>query len=363
MPEHDLVLRAEQALLGAVLREPHQIEQVSYLPTIAFTHPAYQAVYQYLRDSYQAQDPPHPDQLPESIARNVHIPGIDADRLRSIAAACPDPGHAPIYARMLQEAHVRSTLASFATSIAAENPTDLRLQQYNQILTQTLARQRNVSSDAAREEPALAVTVRAAHVDIDELPADERARREELVLADLLQHQQQIAEVQTWLSPEIFAPGPRRELFETIVTIDGYGEPITELTVEWELSRRRYQPPTETNQPYSTTMPDANPTRPEVAPQYLGRLMTTAVAVGTAVELGSDLLSETLRVDLAKHAAKTLASLDPSQGVTAEHTTTHLASEVVKPLSQAQQHSPASTAPQLLPPNAVSAPEQPKPRM
>jgi replicative DNA helicase len=366
MPEHDLVLRAERALLGAVLREPRQLDQVSYLSAEVFTHPTYQAIYQHLRGAYQTQDPPHPDQLPEAVALQARIPGVDADYLRSVASACPDPGHATIYARMLQEAHVRATLASFATNIAAEDPADLRLQRYNEILTQALARQGHVLADAAREELAPAVTAtRAANVGILEPPTDERARREELALADLLQHQQQIAEVQTWLSPEVFAPGPRRELYETIVTVDGYGEPVTELTVEWELSRRRYQPQAEADQSYSATDPDTRPARPAVAPQYLERLMTTAVAVGTAVELGNDLLAETLRADLAKQATRTLANIHPNQSATAEHAAVHLAPDTITPLTHGQPQSPTTPAPQLLPPppTAAPAPNQPKPQM
>jgi replicative DNA helicase len=366
MPEHDLVLRAERALLGAVLREPHQLEQVSYLPTAAFTHPTHQAIYQYLRETYQGQQPPRPDQLPQSVAPQLRIPGVDADYLRSVAAACPDPDHATIYARMLQEAHVRVTLASFANNIAAENPTDQRLQRYNDVLGRALARQGYTLTDTAREELAPAVTTtRTTGAGTDQPPADERARREELVLADLLQHQRQIAEVQTWLSPQAFAPGVRRELYETIVTVDGYGEPVTEMTIEWELSRRRYQPQPEATQTYTTTDPDNALNRPDVAPQYLERLLTTAVAVGTAVELGGDLLAETLRADLSQRTAKALANVHLGQGATAEHTAVHLAPKAITPTNHVQQQTPGSPTPQLLPPppTAVPVPNQPKPRM
>jgi hypothetical protein len=363
MPEHDLVLRTERALLGAVLREPHQIEQVSYLPAAAFTHPTYQAIYEHLQGSYP--DPPRADQLPETVALQARIPGIDAAYLRSIAAACPDPGHATIYARMLQEAHVRTTLASFATTIAAEDPADLRLRQYNDILTQALARQGYVLTDAAREELAPANASHTTNLGIYETPADERARREEIVLADLLQHQQQVAEVQTWLSPEVFAPGPRRELFETIVTIDGYGEPVTELTIEWELSRRRYQPQPQATQPDSSPEPGPAATRPEVPSQYLDRLMTMAVTIGTAVELGNDLLGETLRADLAKHAAKALANIHPGQPAGAEHAEAHSGQGFVTPRAQMKQQPSAPANPQLLapPPTSNPASDQPKPRI
>jgi replicative DNA helicase len=364
MPEHDLVLRAERALLGALLREPHQLEQVSYLPAAAFTHPTYQAIYQDLRANHQAQDPLRVDQLFEVTALRVRIPGVDANYLRSLSAACPDPDHATIYARMLQEAHVRATLASFATNLVAEDPTDLQLQRYNEILSQSLSRQGYVLSDAAREELAPAAPTPRAAVGNYEPPADERPRHEELVLADLLQHQHQVAEVQTWLSPEVFAAGPRRELYETIVTVDGYGEPVTELTVEWELSRRRYQPQADTDQQYPTADPDTRPTRPNVEPQYLERLMTTAVVVGTAVELGNDLLTQTLRADLAQQAAKAMPHIHLSQGATAEIAELHLGPDGVKP-RYVQQQRAAAPSQQLLPPPPTTAPtsEQPKPRM
>ncbi|MBC3842101.1 hypothetical protein GXW82_23570 [Streptacidiphilus sp. 4-A2] len=69
------------------------------------------------------------------------------------------------------------------------------------------------------------------------MPVESRAWQEELVLADLLQNGDQVAEVQVWLSPDSFEPGPRREVYEAILTVYEQGEPVNELTVAWQLGR------------------------------------------------------------------------------------------------------------------------------
>lgn len=307
MPDHDLTLRTEQAFIGALLRDPRNIDDVAYLPANRLTHPTYQAVYQNLRDLNAAAQATPTTYLPDLVAADLRAPGVTSDYLRALAAACPDPDHAAVYARMIQEAYIRSTLAAYATNQPPTQAGDQATELYNSALTRALGRQGyHLAEHDHVPAPALTEPATGNHV-----PTDERAQREEMILADLIQHQDQIAEVEPWLTSDVFVPGPHRELYETILTVDGYDEPVSELTIEWELSRRR-----SLSRPDDTgAVADATTTpldRPDITPGYLTHLMNSDVAIGTAVELGAELLTDSVRDTVAQRAETALATVHNS---------------------------------------------------
>ncbi|MEY9942168.1 DnaB-like helicase N-terminal domain-containing protein [Streptacidiphilus sp. MAP5-3] len=294
MTNPNLSLRAEQAVIGALLQDPTAREEIAYLKADRFTHPTYREVFAELDNSGAVRAA----ELPERIADRLKLPGVDATYLRNLAANCPEPADIAVYARMMQETYVRSQLASHVDRIAASAGTvrgaDPKLDHLDR-LAQALARQAAPSHIEVQLEAAPA-TYQPTVVEVETtVVVDDRRQREELVLADLLQHGEQVAEVEVWLSPGSFEPGPRREVYEAILAVYAQGEPVNELTVAWELGR------------HTATVVYANEVevyQEPAGPAYLAHLMATAVVVGVAMEVGHELFVEDLRTDLAHDASR-----------------------------------------------------------
>ncbi|WP_194904777.1 DnaB-like helicase N-terminal domain-containing protein [Catenulispora rubra] len=342
MTDPQLALRAEQALIGALLTDPGRIRD-PLNGTDFLKHPTHQAVALEIKAaSIYPGALDDPARLIDRIATRLDLPGVDADYLHGLARACPEPGGIAIYARMVAEAQVRRTLAAHADRIDVPEtgPGQDSGPDHLHRLAQALRRQAELEPDISeRSNPApepYANTAIAAP--IAEPQTLTRAQQEELILADVLQHRGRVAEIE-WLSPEVFAPGPRREIYETIITVDSYGEPISELTVEWELDRRR-------NEARQQDQPEPDRNDPATSATYVASLAVTAVAVGAAVELGSRLFEDSLRISLAAEAAKMLASgAEPAPATEATATVKLQAMPATQPGPIAQ-----SSAPLLAPP-------------
>lgn len=343
MTNPQLALRAEQALIGALLADPRRIRDSGMYGDLSLKHPTYQAIVREIHgQSMYLGALDDPTGLIDRIAARLELPGVDADYLHDLARACPEPADVAIYARMVAEAQVRRTLASYAARIEfpaikpGQDPEPGHLQRLAQAIRRQAALEPEIPE---KNNPAPAPYVKMATADpISEQQTLNRARQEELVLADLLQHRAQVAEVE-WLSPEMFAPGPRREIYETILTVDSYGEPVTELTVEWELDRRR-------NEPTQQALPEPDRNDPATGPSYIARLAVTAVVAGAAVEIGGQLLEDALRVSLATEAAKTLTrGTEPAPANEATATAQQQATFTATQLGPADQNPSTAIAP------------------
>jgi len=361
MTNPHLALRAEQTLVGALLQEPRLLEEIGYLRPDSLTHPTYQALYAELAQAQASYQHATPEQLPELVADRLKLPGVDAPYLRSLTENCPEPGDISVYARMIQEAFVRAELASHVDRIAARAGTirgvDPQLDQLDR-LAQALARQGAVLETAELQDPAPPVYSASAVAAEYETPADERARQEDLILADLLQNREQVVEIEVWLSPENFTAGPRREVYEAILAVAEAGEPVNELTVAWELDR---QGATEAAHYVEESEVAEGPVT-AAGPDYLATLVSTAVVVGVSVEIGTVLFTEDLRVELAVEAGRIVAE---TQGI--EQTAVHGAAvesqqQRVEPLAHPE-HAVEPAQPLIQPPPIhPTVDTQPKPR-
>lgn len=280
MTHPDLVLRAEQAVLASALRDPQHLDDVAYLTPDRMAHPTHRAILSALNESRTSDPTVSAAELPELIARRVVITGVDADYLRRLADSARQPRNIAGYARLVQEAAVRRDLVRHAdqlrtTATEAGDP-DLELAR----LTQALRLNEHPAPVSKFDEPAPAPYESRARTDV-------RLDGRDRVLAALLQQPKQIREVSTWLSPEAFEAGPRRDVYEAVVAVAERGEPVDQLTVEWEIYRRdprTYEVVAEVDF--------------EDRPGYLTGLATAAVA-GAAVELAAKLLAEDIRAKLA----------------------------------------------------------------
>ena len=300
MSNPNLSLRAEQAVIGALLQEPAKREEIAYLRADRFTHPTYRALYSELITGAAAKTA----ELPGQLADRLRIPGVSAVYLRDLAASGPAPADITVYARMVQEAYVRAQLAVHVDRIAVSAVQAGGTQPGLDRLAQALARQ--VAPPAAEIQVESAPPTYGQPVADAEyaVPVESRARQEELVLADLLQNGDQVAEVQVWLSSDSFEPGPRREVYDAILTVYEQGEPVNELTVAWQLGRDSS----------AVVYAEEVEVRQEPAgPEYLGHLMATAVVVGAAVEIGHELFVHDLRTELAADASRIVSKAEQAE--------------------------------------------------
>jgi len=299
-PTPSLSQRAEQAFVASLLQDPSWLDRHRQtLSADRFTDPTYAAIVSGLAEQAAYGGLNRTDNLPAQLADRLNLPGVDAAYLRNLVVSGPDPADIAVYARMVQEAFVRRQLAAQAERIAVSagpvRGIDARLDHLDR-LARAVARLAPPEVEVQASEVSGTTTAEAVY------PAnvDSRQWREDQVLADLLRNGEQVVEVEVWLTAEAFEEGPRREVYEAIVTVSDQGEPVTELTVSWELSR---QSGTE-GVAYNDTM-DA----------YLARLVATEVVVGAAVEIGRELLVDTVRADLAVDAARFIAEVKQGEQV------------------------------------------------
>ena len=342
-PTPSLSQRAEQAFVASLLQDPSWLERHrQILSADRFTDPTYAAIVNGLAEQAAYGGPSRTDDLPAQLADHLKLPGVDAAYLRDLAVSGPDPADIAVYARMVQEAFVRRQLAAQAERIAVSagpvRGIDARLDHLDR-LARAVARLAPPEVEVQASEVSATATAEAVYP----ATADSRQWREDQVLADLLQNGEQVVEVEVWLSPDTFEEGPRREVYEAIVTVTEQGEPVTELTVSWELSR---QSSTE-GVAYDDSMG-----------AYLSRLVATEVVVGAAVEVGRELLVDTLRADLAVDAARFIAEAKQGEQVGLPTGAVARGLQQRAPEPEVQQH-PAPSA--LQPPPMQPMPDnQPK---
>jgi hypothetical protein len=300
----DLTHRAEQALLGALLRDPDQIGNVRFLTAADFATPRHRAVFTAIADVHDGRlnGSLTPADLVVSLA--AQQPDLSVQQLGELADSCPHPANAPAYARMVAEASLRRSLAVHAERLV-EDATQLN----REIGRVPAAAKPGHGADAFpahllklahammrhawgfdQEPAASAGTPQQARQ-----PGDGQARQEEEVLAGLIRHFPQNSNVVNWLPAEAFTPGPRREVYQAITALARSGEPLEALSVDWQLSRDQAAVRPAGSEPA--------PPRPEAG--YVARLASLPITAGTATLTGRLLLNQHAAAQLRTHPAHT----------------------------------------------------------
>jgi replicative DNA helicase len=133
---------------------------------------------------------------------------------------------------------------------------------------------------------------------IDGATDDNRAAREDQLLADLLAHPEQAAEVARIVPPETFTTEQRREVFMTIATLAAQGDLVDEVVVLWEFQRLRAVADL-----YGGDLRyRGDETSPEPTAAYLTRLADMSTT-DTAITIGYELVVDDVREQLARSAA------------------------------------------------------------
>lgn len=266
---------AERALLGAILRDPRQIRDVSGMAGLRpedFGADEHQALYRAMLKASEDNELRTVDDW--NRFRAALIPaaaqaGRDRKWLRSLGISTPAPNRALRYSLIVMEGHNRRTIVSAARRIAAELATTAttaeRLGRTQQEITAmrrvveelaTRWRQQNPNNPAdeapssappsvvASAQPSNDLTEAAAARTrlSDRLPAwmrpeQRRIRaREEQLIATLVQAPEQLADLD-WLNPADFISPHAAALYEAIKALNERDEPIDPIGVLAEAHR------------------------------------------------------------------------------------------------------------------------------
>ncbi|MFJ5938568.1 DnaB-like helicase N-terminal domain-containing protein [Streptomyces sp. NPDC093071] len=242
------LLKAEQAVLGAVLLDPDQLAHLDWLAPDHFYRPVHQALFAALRtfrsDGHQAIGAEGPVPLSwvtdaiEETGR--HVRGLTAAYTHSLISACPRTVHAPVYGRMVLEGAIHRTVAEHATRLHQVARADA-LQGEVEGALRSADVLTGVLTDLARRwgtEPRPVAPPTAPAAVPPPVRDDQVAEDERFLLAVLTEQPKAVAEVVDWLRPADFADPAHGQLYRCLGALHHRGEPIDRITLLWEAQRR-----------------------------------------------------------------------------------------------------------------------------
>ncbi|MFI1675978.1 DnaB-like helicase N-terminal domain-containing protein [Streptomyces sp. NPDC020607] len=113
---------AEQALLGALLLDPHRRDEIGPLDPDHFSNHTHGELFRAMRTAPAPDAEQHrtsPAWLNTVLdAARPHAPGLTASYLHTLIQVCPWPKHAATYARMIRADHARRSLRIHAERLA-----------------------------------------------------------------------------------------------------------------------------------------------------------------------------------------------------------------------------------------------------
>ncbi|MFD3418841.1 DnaB-like helicase N-terminal domain-containing protein [Streptomyces decoyicus] len=245
------LLEAEQAVLGAVLLDPDQLRQLGWLTPEHFHRPVHQALFAAMRKLHADGHPASTaeDSVPLSWVTDTvaeagqHVRGLTASHAHTLISACPRPGHAPVYGRMVLEGAIHRSVTAHAIRLHQDARADA-LQGEVEGALRGADVLRDVLIDLARrwgaEPRPVAPGVPPAPGPVTSRPS--WARRvpgeERILLGVLAERPRSMDEVVGWLRPDDFADLAHGQLYRCLVALHHRGEPIDRITLLWEAQRR-----------------------------------------------------------------------------------------------------------------------------
>ncbi|WP_432012613.1 DnaB-like helicase N-terminal domain-containing protein [Streptomyces cucumeris] len=236
------VFHVEQALLGALLLDPHRLDDVSGIAADSFSTAAHAALYAAITTL------PRPD--PAEHAKNTkwldHVlttargqtRGLTASYLHTLIQVCPWPSHAPAYARMVEAEHARRRLQTAAEHLI-HTAHDVSLPHSVQtVLAEADALAAVVDDIAARFPPRAGVLPRTTAPSPPTAPDPaEAAEEEQILLATATAYPCDINSV-PWLLPDDLTLPLHAGLWQCLTALARRNEPIDPITVLWEAQQR-----------------------------------------------------------------------------------------------------------------------------
>ncbi|MEV7395236.1 DnaB-like helicase N-terminal domain-containing protein [Streptomyces sp. NPDC091215] len=236
------VFHVEQALLGALLLEPHRLDDVNGIAADSFSTAAHAAVYVAISSL------PRPD--PTEHAKNIKwldrvlatsrelAPGLTASDLHALVQVCPWPSHVLAYARMVEAEHARRRLRTAAERLV-HTVHDVSLPHPVQtVLAEADALAAVVDDIAHRFPPRAGVLPRTAAPPPPAVPDPaEAVEEEQLLLATATAYPADIEAVR-WLLPDDLTLPLHAGLWQCLTALARRHEPVDPVTVLWEAQQR-----------------------------------------------------------------------------------------------------------------------------
>ncbi|GAA0460931.1 DnaB-like helicase N-terminal domain-containing protein [Streptomyces sp. NPDC046215] len=253
LPGREVIVMAEQALLGALLIQPRTLTAVSeWLEPEHFYLPHHTALYSAMHHIAKAGHPAVTEDRPtaeqglewvqQTTARGAEeAPALTPSYAHALINACPQPLHAAAYGRMVLAGHVRRTVAEHAARLGqavresrgSDTGIDLvcaRADELADVLEQLTRRWRPHPGSLPRTET---TTPSAQNEDIDGRVLDER-----VFLSAVTNRPAALTEVRTYLRAEDFADPVHQQIFRALAALDHRGDPIDPVVVVWEVQQR-----------------------------------------------------------------------------------------------------------------------------
>ncbi|MFC9327911.1 DnaB-like helicase N-terminal domain-containing protein [Kitasatospora sp. NPDC057015] len=240
-------MEAEQALLGALLLAPDQLDAVAgWLEARHFYRPAHAALFEVLLAQHEAGLPA----LASSAAGDRSawatqamaaaagaVPGFSPGYGHTLIAACPVTDHAAAYGRMVLETAVRRQVHEHAHRLlhaARTGAVDGTLR-----LTTGL---RDAIGELASSWGSLESRARRATGPWPPEPpqrgVEESLQEERALLASLTALPREVRDITRWLHPADFLDPGHQAVYGALAALGHRGEPIDALTVLWEIQHR-----------------------------------------------------------------------------------------------------------------------------
>ncbi|HKT03056.1 MAG TPA: DnaB-like helicase N-terminal domain-containing protein [Rugosimonospora sp.] len=288
-----LILRAEQGVLGGLLRGVDPALITTTLTSDDFAHPTHQAIYKAVCD-VEHLDYTSP-RLHAAVAAIVDEPGVTAAWLRELAEAAPSALHVRAYTQIVVQAAFDRDTAQYAAPYlaAAARAADPTAQTRLTRLGHALADQAAVYARISDVDPHVAALTNGPAP----TPRVGGMHPEEQIIADLLQHPEQARAVAPWLDSALFSNDQHRRVFEMAVSLAYDNDAVDAVIVGWQVTRAH----------------PAGPHPDEATSDYrfLTNLESRHVPTGTAVRVGTQLLAEHVQASVAVTTATVAASLRP----------------------------------------------------
>ncbi|MGX1761958.1 DnaB-like helicase N-terminal domain-containing protein [Streptomyces lydicus] len=233
---------AEQALLGALLLEPHRLKTIGHLEPHHFGNHAHGTLFTALL----SVPAPDPKQHAKDIAwltavltkAQPEAPGLTASYLHTLIQSCPRPQHAAAYASMIRADHTRrmlrehaDRLCQIATDTTLPNPAVA-------VLGQADALSLYLDELGTRFAPHPGSLPRTSLPSAPPREAGEEALDEErLLLATATAHSDEVTAMR-WLQPDDFTHPLHAGLWQCLVALTRRDTPVDPVTVLWEAQHR-----------------------------------------------------------------------------------------------------------------------------
>ncbi|MFG2978482.1 DnaB-like helicase N-terminal domain-containing protein [Streptomyces sp. NPDC048331] len=231
---------AEQALLGALILEPLRIKTLGPLGPEHFSVPMHDALFAAMRTltppaaAVHVREPVWITSLLEQA--RPHARGLTASYLHTLVASCPEPAHAPAYARMIVANRTRLTirnaaeqLIQAATHPAPPNPCAHVLDRADALA----AVLDNLAGLFPSHPGSVPRTPLPPPPPRDASPESGTVEVEQLLLSTAAARPACLSEMR-WLRPEDFAVPLHGVLYRSMSSLAYRGDPIDAVTVLWE---------------------------------------------------------------------------------------------------------------------------------